>query len=371
MNLRRNKITKFDVANRCLHEVFDEYGGELSQLCLTHLIQREGLAVSKQTVQRILDGPDWTVVKMKPIPNNTEANRIERVKFATENLNNSFGGDGKDTLYIDIDEKNFKCFGDNRIVYCPTELAHTFETFNAATKSSKEMVMFFAAVARPRPARDFDGKVLLLPITTKKTMKRNSKYAKRDEIVDEPTTLDKKGFIKICTDDLLSSIRTVVKGLPEVKKVEVQMDRAGGHGGGRGDMKGILKELNNKGLKGDIPVTFKTQSAKSPDFNALDLGAWYSLSSGVTVIKADKNATKKVSMRIIEEVKRRWEEWDAMTRLENIFATKTRVMKAVLDAQGDIRYKMPRSGKSHKNELPAHLPKKERLKQTVIVALPL
>lgn len=39
------KRTKFDVGNRCLHEIFQEYGGELSQLALTSLANQKGLKV--------------------------------------------------------------------------------------------------------------------------------------------------------------------------------------------------------------------------------------------------------------------------------------------------------------------------------------
>ena len=40
------KVTKFDIGNRCLKEIFDEYGGELSQLTLTELVNRKGVKVS-------------------------------------------------------------------------------------------------------------------------------------------------------------------------------------------------------------------------------------------------------------------------------------------------------------------------------------
>jgi hypothetical protein len=40
------KITKFDIGNRCLKEIFFEYGGELSQLTLTELVNRKGVKVS-------------------------------------------------------------------------------------------------------------------------------------------------------------------------------------------------------------------------------------------------------------------------------------------------------------------------------------
>lgn len=39
------KKTKFDIGNRCLHDIFQEYGGELSQLTLTELINQKGLKV--------------------------------------------------------------------------------------------------------------------------------------------------------------------------------------------------------------------------------------------------------------------------------------------------------------------------------------
>jgi hypothetical protein len=343
-----------------LHDIFEDYGGELSQLCLTSLVNREGVEVSKQTIQRILDGPDWKALTMKGIPTNSEKHRLERVKFAQENLDNTFGGDGSDTLWVDVDEKNFKDFDGNRVLYCPSELAHIYDTFNTQTRISKDMVMFFGAVARPRPKKNFNGKILLLPIVKEKIQKRRSEYANKGETVSEPTTLDKKGFIKICTNDLLIEIRKITKKNKEIKKVIVQMDRAGGHGGGRSDMKGILKELNDVGAKERPPVEFTTQSAKSPDFNSLDLGAWNSISCGVPAIKAQKEVDpkKKVCTRIIEEVKKRWENWDSMTRLENIFATKSRIMQAVIDAEGDIKYKIPRSGKSHKDEGPSYVPEK-------------
>lgn len=62
----------------------------------------------------------------------------------------------------------------------------------------------------------------------------------------------------------------------------------GGHGGGRADIAGTLKTLNQCGSKKKPPVTFIAQPSRSPDFNALDLGAWYSLSSGVPSAKASK-----------------------------------------------------------------------------------
>ncbi len=64
--------------------------------------------------------------------------------------------------------------------------------------------------------------------------------------------------------------------------------------------------------------------------------------------------------QIIYHVLDRWDHWDATTRLQNIFDTKHRIMKAVRDAEGSIEYAIPRSKKSHKGENPTFIPPKRR-----------
>ena len=106
-------------------------------------------------------------------------------------------------------------------------------------------------------------------------------------------------------------------------------------------------------------MTFLAQPARSPDFNALDLGAWFSLAAGVPAVRATEDASQKLTDRIINHVYKRWLEWDAMTRLENIFSTKIRVLQVVQDNNGTIDYKIPRSTKSHKHEGPSYMPSNE------------
>jgi len=95
---------------------------------------------------------------------------------------------------------------------------------------------------------------------------------------------------------------------------------------------------------------------RSPDFNSLDLGAWFSLSSGIPTLKAIPNGGRIID-RIISHVLERWNQWDSMTRLENIFSTKTRIIKAVYELGGSNEYKMPRSNRSHKFDKPTFIPK--------------
>ena len=47
-----------------------------------------------------------------------------------------------------------------------------------------------------------------------------------------------------------------------MKQVVVQMDQAGGHGGGRSNMTSILSYLNDIGASEQIPVTFITQPSR-------------------------------------------------------------------------------------------------------------
>ena len=63
-----------------------------------------------------------------------------------------------------------------------------------------------------------------------------------------------------------------VGGKLGVKKIVVQMDQAGGHGGGRGNMNAVLKKFNSHGSQVNPKIVFIIQPSRSPDFNALDLG---------------------------------------------------------------------------------------------------
>lgn len=109
-------------------------------------------------------------------------------------------------------------------------------------------------------------------------------------------------------------------------------------------------------------VHFKLLLQRSPDFNALDLGAWYSLSAGVPSLKTSSNSGRTID-RIIFHVLQRWENWDAVHRLMRIFTTKASIMSAVVTAKGSNEYKLPRSNYSHKDDLPTYLPPSETTEQ--------
>lgn len=96
---------------------------------------------------------------------------------------------------------------------------------------------------------------------------------------------------------------------------------------------------------------------RSPDFNALDLGAWRSLAAGVPSLKG-KDKSGRLIDRIVFHVLDRWNAWDAAHRLTNIFNTKSRIMQTVYSVNGSNEYKLPRSEFSHSAEKATYIPPK-------------
>ena len=184
---------KFDTANRCLKDIFQEYGGELSQLAMKELLHDRGVKVSSGTICQIMNSEHWIAKKLTVLPINTDKHRAARLSFATQNIDNSFGGDGDPVLWIDIDEKNFYSFT-QRIVYCPKEYEAMFQYVHEVSKQKPESVMFFAAVSKPRLSVGFDGRILLLPVCKKKVQQKKSKYGAKGSIIYEKITMNAELF---------------------------------------------------------------------------------------------------------------------------------------------------------------------------------
>jgi hypothetical protein len=243
-------------------------------------------------------------------------------------------------------------------VYIPQELEHTLKLFHVASKVPMQKVMFFGTVAKPRPNRDFNGRILLVPICSKKKRQRGLKYGCRGEDILAPITMTMKIFMNYYLHQLLPAIWKHIKRLLEVKKVIIQMNRVSGHGRGRKDIQSTLNKLNSyakrKKKRNNLVVTFIAQPSKSLDFNVLDLGIWYSLFCGVPTVKDGEG---RVINRIIVNILNCWNDWDAWTRLNNVFEMKKRILKYVRTFKGTNKYKIPRSKKSHKNDKPSFMPK--------------
>lgn len=71
--------------------------------------------------------------------------------------------------------------------------------------------------------------------------------------------MNKKIFVLYIQDYLIPAIQNIITKIPEVKVAVVQCDQAGGHGGGRSNMKKVLDELNEMGQPFPKPIHFITQ----------------------------------------------------------------------------------------------------------------
>ena len=234
-------------------------------MTLHELVLWKNISISQSTICQILKSSDWTAFKLQVLPLNTPVHQKNHLEFSTKNCDNTFGGDGSSILWIDIDEKNFYSFT-KHIVYCPKEQEHMFKFIHEQSKSKIESVMFFCAIARPRPMSNFDGKILLMPVCNKKIRKRDGKYGKKGDVFFKKVTMNKSLFIFYIKEYLLPQIRAVSAKLTEVKKVIVQLDQAGSHGGGRSDMKGVLSKLNLIGQteNKNVPLLFNLQGNAIP-----------------------------------------------------------------------------------------------------------
>ena len=96
---------------------------------------------------------------------------------------------------------------------------------------------------------------------------------------------------------------------------------------------------------------------RSPDFNALDLGAWRSLAAGIPSLKGMDKSGRLID-RIIFHVLDRWNSWDAVHCLTNIYNTKACIMSVVSSVNGSNEYKIPRSEASHSSEKATYIPPK-------------
>lgn len=175
---------------------------------MKELLFNRGVKVSSGTINQIMNSEHWVAKKLTVLPINTDKHRVAQMEFATKNLENTFGGDGDPTLWIDIDEKNFYSFT-RRVVYCPVEYESMFQYIHEVSKQKPESVMFFAAVSKPRLSVGFDGRILLLPVCKKKVQLKKSKYGEKGSIIYQKITMNAELFqeyLKVILLKILSFI---------------------------------------------------------------------------------------------------------------------------------------------------------------------
>ncbi len=217
-------------------------------------------------------------------------------------------------------------------------------------------VMFLGAVARLNREHGFDGRIgLYLHLRAGVKAKRKSKNHNKGDDVWKLCNMDAVLFKRFLTDFVVADVLEKTGSWAE--RIIIQMDNAGGHGGGRGDMnETTIAELNE--WASDLPeeysqffpgrdqpeIVFVTQPARSPDTNVLDLVIWNSLQ--IAVEKANQqlglqNITEDVFIKCCDAA---WNAWDA-NLLEQIFVTLTKVLYLIQDAKGGNNYDLNQARK--------------------------
>ena len=139
------------------------------------------------------------------------------------------------------------------------------------------------------------------------------------------------------------------------KEIVIQMDNAGGHGSGRGNIENTtlakLRKFVEKHMcelkalcpeRKDLPdIKFIAQPPNSPDLNVLDLGAWCSLQVAVEELKGSKRTRELRESEIREVCLRAWDEWDGMDKLGKLFEMLEKILTIVKTIGGDNAYEIP------------------------------
>ena len=307
-----------------------EWDYEFAQRAMAGAVKAKFGVGCLSTIQKIMMNQEWKKSKKYIKPYLSEEHETARLEWAEEREDTDFFS--SDKVVVHVDEKYFYAFRTGKVVYYPPGCEPSATT--ALSKTQIPKVMFFGAVAPPNPGKKFDGRIGLWMVSETKTAQRASKYHAVGDVFEIPTMMNGELFVSMCKKLLIPAI---CKKLSWAKKVEVQMDSAGGH-----KINTSVDELNNL-CAANYKISFCTQPTRSPDLNVLDLGIWNSLQSGVPTIKYDPDSEHQMFTRIEAEVMRAWNEYDGTTKLTKIFHTLNLIYKEVIKAKGGNNFKLPHS----------------------------
>lgn len=357
-----NKLARERVVKEWIEKKIEEYSGFLSCRMLSRLAKQEKLQYTSQSFFcRVLRKYfRHTSIGFKPAL--TDQHVIKRLSFVQQILRVilpqrvelEYYTDPR-TMMIHCDEKWFSALSHSMKVYVPK--GQRAPRFNIPSKSFIPKVMFFAAVGRPifdeKGNVVFDGRVVFRPVKELTQYKRPRKNS--PPMKTEYCSVTKLRFIQYMQETVTSAVEKYNPAYMD--RIVIQVDNAGGHGGGRGNMdETVFKTLyewldsqreNNPKFR--VPIFFLAQPGRSPDLNVLDLGAWYSLQYAVSAVfykhcsnPEDKTWESQVEKKCIET----WNKWNTPEVLTKLFETLKNVHLKILQSGGENHFNVP-----HKREM--------------------
>lgn len=288
---------------------------------------------------------------MNTVPLLNSEHKTKRREWATD-LQRRPGGPFGDsnTVYIHVDEKWFYGLRPSRWFWVAK--GDKPPTTAILSRSHLNKVMFLGAVARPLKQHDFDGIIGLYPVGKLVPAQRNSKKRAAGTLVYREETMDTERF---CMMLKTLVVPDAIRKAPWARSIVIQMDNAGGHGGGRGDVNATTcAQLNTWGR--DLPpdilqlctdsanpphLEFVAQPPRSPDLNVLDLGAWNSLNVAVDAQKNGHHLRHLSQKEIYDTVLEAWNNWAGAEKLQSLFGTLTTILPLVVACNGGNDYTIP------------------------------
>jgi hypothetical protein len=204
--------------------------------------------------------------------------------------------------------------------------------------NKRQMVkaMFLGAVSRPLPEIGHDGFFDLFLVA-------KEEMTGEGETTQVVTTMTEEVFVEMIKNKLVPCITERLHGLDI--HVIIQMDRAGGHGGGRADIEeGTIRELNEWATRKKLNIEFRAQPARSPDLNMCDLGFWHSLQTLVAKLRLEcassetRTSFKDRFDKAIPGALQEWRRTKAMDVLAGVHRELRRKLDQILALDGDNNY---------------------------------
>lgn len=212
--------------------------------------------------------------------------------------------------------------------------------------------MYLAAVARPIPEHNFDGQIGLYPVAEWDRAKYNSSRRTRGTPVLKPINMDAALFKEMIKNKVVAD---ALRKCGWATNITIQMDNAGGHGGGRGNIAdSTLKELSqwasalpeefrNLLPNRDAPpkIVFIAQPPRSPDLNVLDLGAWHSMDAAIDHLRRAKMARELIVEELHNTASEAWSQWQGAEKLGSLFSTLRLIWEAIVRDNGGNSFEIP------------------------------
>jgi len=217
-------VTRFVLKQIVQHE------GDISLDDLTRLVRERFGVGCRSSISAIVRKLHFRQVFRRVVPFITKKQQADRLEWCRA----AISGQGHHvhnnrTVRIFIDEKWF--YGTRLKKRVFTRPGFKTKLIALASKTHISKVMFLAGVAEPNEERAFDGQVGIWPLVEQTIAARDQRHFNKGDSKHVLVSMTKERFVAMVKE------KVCVAALKKVghwaNKIIIQMDSAGGHGGGR------------------------------------------------------------------------------------------------------------------------------------------